>query len=83
MQEIQSGQEECFLVTVRRKEMDREDRSSGDKTPVILGLVERVGFDELRIFHTRAELLEHLGLSTRRGDNNGIQGEIGSRRDSR
>jgi hypothetical protein len=50
---------------------------------VILGLVERVGFDELRIFHTRAELLEHLGLSTRRGDNNGIQGEIGSRRDSR
>ncbi|HWR88600.1 MAG TPA: hypothetical protein VN277_09295 [Acidiferrobacterales bacterium] len=83
MQEIQEGQEEYFLVTVHRKEMDREDRSSGDKAPVILGFVARVGVGELRIFHTRAELLEHLGLSTRRGDDYGIQREIESRRDSR
>jgi hypothetical protein len=65
-----SMQDDCYLVTVYRHEVekDREAFPPKEKTPAILGIVERIGSGELSVFHSRAEVIELLGFAVRRGD---------------
>ena len=62
--------EQCYLVTVYEyaSEMDRDALSAKSGSGAILGVVERVGLGELKVFHSRAELLEHLCFRTRYSD---------------
>ena len=62
--------EQYYLVTVYEyeSEMDRDALSAKSGSGAILGVVERVGLGELKVFHSRAELLERLGFRTRYGD---------------
>lgn len=62
--------EQCYLVTIYQyeSEMDRDALSAKSGSADILGVVERVGAGEVNVFHSRAELLEHLGFRTRYSD---------------